>query len=150
MILYLTTFCNISTSSPHWNVLHCSTANGSFLSQEYSLQPGVHMKIAAIGNWKKFSERGDHKEIGLIRQKIMEMPEMRGIMLVQTKYNLKTSGYRAFSHAAPKIWDSMPISLRTYCELGAFKSKHFFLSVLFRCNFTLFLIIYYFVTTKSL
>ena len=52
------------------------------------------MKIAAIGNWKKFSERGDHKEIGLIRQKIMEMPEMRGIMLVQTKYNLKTSGYR--------------------------------------------------------
>ena len=75
---------------------------------------------------------------------------MRGIMLVQTKYNLKTYGYRAFSHAAPKIWNSMPISLRTYCELGAFKSKHFFLSVLFRCNFTLFLIIYYFVTTKSL
>ena len=81
------------------------------------------MKITAIGNWKKFSERGDHKEIGLIRQKIIEMPEMRGIMLVQTKYNLKTYGYRAFSHAAPKIWNSMPISLRTYCELGAFKSK---------------------------
>ena len=44
-------------------------------------------------------------------------------LLVQTKYNLKTYGYRAFSHAAPKIWNSMPVSLRTCCELSAFKSK---------------------------
>ena len=44
-------------------------------------------------------------------------------LLVQPKYNLKTYDYRAFLHAAPKIWNSMPISLRTYCELGAFKSK---------------------------
>ena len=51
--------------------------------------------------------------------------------LVQLNYNLKTYGYRAFSHAAPKIWNSMPVSLRTCCELNAFKSKHFFLSMLF-------------------
>ena len=44
---------------------------------------------------------------------------------VQTKYNLKTYGYRAFSHAAPEIWNStiMLVSIRTCCELGAFKSK---------------------------
>ena len=47
-------------------------------------------------------------------------------VLVQTKYNLKTYGYRAFSHAAHKIWNSMPVSIRTCPELGAFKSKHFF------------------------
>ena len=33
-------------------------------------------------------------------------------LLVQPKYNLKTCGYRAFSHAAPKIWNSMPVRLR--------------------------------------
>ena len=43
-------------------------------------------------------------------------------LLVQTKYNLKTYGYRAFSHAAPKIWNSMQVSLCTCCELGALKS----------------------------
>ena len=33
-------------------------------------------------------------------------------LLVQPKYNLKTCGYRAFSHAAPKIRNSMPARLR--------------------------------------
>ena len=33
-------------------------------------------------------------------------------LLVQTNYNLKTCGYRAFSHATPKIWNSMPVRLR--------------------------------------
>ena len=65
------------------------------------------MKIAAIGNWKKFSERGNHKEIGLIRQKIMEMPEMRGIMLVQTKYNLKT--YEPISTAIYGLYRYVPL-----------------------------------------
>ena len=44
-------------------------------------------------------------------------------LLVQTKYNLKTYGYRAFSHAASKIWNSLPVSIRARCELAAFKSK---------------------------
>ena len=43
--------------------------------------------------------------------------------LVQPNYNLKTYGYRAFSHAAPKMWNFMPVSLRTSCELSAFKFK---------------------------
>ena len=57
-------------------------------------------------------------------------------LLVQPKHNLKTYGYSAFSQAAPKIWNSMPVSLRTCCELSAFesKSKHFFLSLLFSFN----------------
>ena len=44
-------------------------------------------------------------------------------LLVQPNYNLKTYGYRAFSYAAPKVWNSMLMSLRTCCELKAFKSK---------------------------
>ena len=44
-------------------------------------------------------------------------------LLVQTKYNLKLYVYRDFSHAAPKIWNSLPVSIRACCELGAFKSK---------------------------
>ena len=65
-------------------------------------------------------------------------------LLVQTKYNLKAYGFRAFSQAAPKIWNSMPVSLRICCELSAFKSKHFFLSVLFSCNFILFFLFIFF------
>ena len=52
----------------------------------------------------------------------------KGLLVQTIEYNLKTYGYRAFSHAAPKIWNSMPVSIRTCCELGAF-----FLSVLFSC-----------------
>ena len=44
-------------------------------------------------------------------------------LLEQSKYKLKTYGYRAFSQAAPKIWNSLPVSIRACCELGAFKSK---------------------------
>ena len=33
--------------------------------------------------------------------------------LVQTKYKLQTHGYRAFSQAAPKIWNSLPVSMYT-------------------------------------
>ena len=43
--------------------------------------------------------------------------------LVQANSNRKTYGYGAFSHAPPKIWNSMPVSLRTCCELSAFRSK---------------------------
>jgi len=32
-------------------------------------------------------------------------------LLVQPKYNLETYCYRTFSHAAPKIWNSMPVKL---------------------------------------
>ena len=38
----------------------------------------------------------------------------------------------------------MPVSLRICCELSAFKSKHFFLSVLFSCNFILFYLFIFF------
>ena len=44
-------------------------------------------------------------------------------LLVQTKYKLKTYGYRAFSQAVPKIWNSLPVSIRACFELDAFKSK---------------------------
>ena len=44
-------------------------------------------------------------------------------LLLQPKHNLKTYGYSAFSQGAPKIWNSMPVTLRTCCELSAFKSK---------------------------
>ena len=43
--------------------------------------------------------------------------------LVQTKYKLQIYGYRAFSRAAPKIWNSLPVSIRACCELDVFKSK---------------------------
>ena len=39
-------------------------------------------------------------------------------LLVQPKYNLKHIVTELF-HAAPKIWNSMPVSLRTCCELSA-------------------------------
>ena len=45
-------------------------------------------------------------------------------LLVQPKCNLKTYDYRAFLHAAPKIWNSMPASLRTCCELNASDPKN--------------------------
>ena len=32
-------------------------------------------------------------------------------LLVQPKYNFKTYCDRTFSHAAPKMWNSMPVSL---------------------------------------
>ena len=47
----------------------------------------------------------------------------KGLLVQTTKYNLKTYDYRAFSHATAKIWNSIPVSKRTCCELGAFKSK---------------------------
>ena len=34
---------------------------------------------------------------------------------VKTKYKLKTYGYRAFSQASPKIWNSLPVSIRACC-----------------------------------
>ena len=47
----------------------------------------------------------------------------KGLLVQTIKYNLKTYDYRAFSHAAPKIWNSMPVNIRTCCELDSFKSK---------------------------
>ena len=59
----------------------------------------------------------------------------------KSKNNLKTYGYRAFPHAAPKIWNSMPVSLRTCCELSVFKSKikTFLFKSAFRLHFMFFL-----------
>ena len=43
--------------------------------------------------------------------------------LIVPRYNLKTAGARAFSTAAPKIWNNLPINLRQAATLSAFKTK---------------------------
>ena len=64
-------------------------------------------------------------------------------LLVETKYNIKTYGYRAFSQAAPKIWNSMSVYAHVLSlALSSQNSTHFFLSVLFSC---ILLFYYYFI-----
>ena len=66
-------------------------------------------------------------------------------LLVQTKYNLKTYDYRAFSRAASKIWNSLPVSICACCELGASKSKACFSAViLFYFHYFIYLVIHYY------
>ena len=79
--------------------------------------------------WLPIPERIDFKLLLLTFKSLMMYRPTRTMRsvdkghLVQADYNLKTYGYRAFSHVAPKIWNSMPVSLHTCCELSAFKSK---------------------------
>ena len=45
-------------------------------------------------------------------------------LLVETKYNLKLYiCLQRFFTSSSKIWNSLPVSIRACCELGAFKSK---------------------------
>jgi len=44
-------------------------------------------------------------------------------LLVVPKYNLKTYGYRAFSHRAPTLWNALPDDFRQVDLLETFKSK---------------------------
>ena len=77
--------------------------------------------------WLPIPERIDFKLLLVTFKSLMMYRPTRTMRsvdkghLVQADYNLKTYGYRAFSHVAPKIWNSMPVSLHTCCELSAFK-----------------------------
>ena len=44
-------------------------------------------------------------------------------LLVQPRFKLKTYGLRAFSIIAPRLWNALPLELRTCTSLDAFKSK---------------------------
>ena len=44
-------------------------------------------------------------------------------LLVVPKYNLKTYGYRAFSHRAPTLWNTLSHDIRQVDLLETFKSK---------------------------
>ena len=44
-------------------------------------------------------------------------------ILFQPKFKLKSAGARAFSVSAPKVWNSLPISLRESTSIDSFKSK---------------------------
>ena len=43
--------------------------------------------------------------------------------LVQPTYNLRTYGFRTFSHAAPFLWNSLPHEVRFAPSVSSFKSK---------------------------
>ena len=43
--------------------------------------------------------------------------------LIQPIYNLRTYGFRAFSHAAPFLWNSLPQEVRFAPSVSSFKSK---------------------------
>ena len=44
-------------------------------------------------------------------------------LLAVPRFNLKTNGGRSFTVAAPTIWNSLPLELRTCASLSTFKSK---------------------------
>ena len=44
-------------------------------------------------------------------------------LLIQPICRLKSYGQRAFSYAAPKLWNSLPFNLRTCANLSHFKSQ---------------------------
>lgn len=44
-------------------------------------------------------------------------------LLIVPKCNLKTYGYRAFSHRAPTLWNALPDDIRQVELLETFKSK---------------------------
>ena len=56
-------------------------------------------------------------------------------LLFVPKVNCSTLGDRAFAHAAPVLWNSLPLTIRTSSSLAIFKSnlKHFFLRNLLIC-----------------
>ena len=43
--------------------------------------------------------------------------------LMMKTCNLKTAGEHSFDHTAPKLWNSLPVSLREASTLNAFKTK---------------------------
>ena len=44
-------------------------------------------------------------------------------LLIVPKCNLKTNGYRAFSHRAPTLWNALPDDIRQVDHIQTFKSK---------------------------
>ena len=44
-------------------------------------------------------------------------------LLIVPKCNLKTYGYRAFSHRAPTLWNALPDDIRQVDHIQTFKSK---------------------------
>ena len=42
---------------------------------------------------------------------------------LETPYNLKTYGFRAFSVIAPLLWNDLPIDIRSIDDVNKFKSK---------------------------
>ena len=55
-------------------------------------------------------------------------------LLVEKKARLRTSGDRAFSFAAPHLWNKLPLELRKCKSLDTF--RHIYSRVFFRCNWT--------------
>ena len=43
--------------------------------------------------------------------------------LTERPYKLKTYGYRAFSVAGPKLWNTLPVDIRSLTNIDTFKSK---------------------------
>ena len=43
--------------------------------------------------------------------------------LTEQPYKLKTYGHRAFSVAAPKLWNTLPVDIRSITDINTFKSK---------------------------
>ena len=44
-------------------------------------------------------------------------------LLVVPKVNYSTLGDRAFAHAAPVLWNSLPLTIRTSSSLAIFKTQ---------------------------
>ena len=51
-----------------------------------------------------------------------EKKERRAFIAIVPKCNLKTYGYRAFSHRAPTLWNALPDDIRQVDLLKTFKS----------------------------
>ena len=45
-------------------------------------------------------------------------------MLVVPKTRLKTRGHRAFAAAGPRLWNTLPLHVRSAQTLGVFKTKN--------------------------
>ena len=45
------------------------------------------------------------------------------LLLFKPRFNLLTYGGRSFTMAAPSVWNSLPLELRSCCSLSSFKSK---------------------------
>ena len=45
------------------------------------------------------------------------------LLLFKPRFNLKTYGGRSFTMAAPSVWNTLPLEVRSCCSLSSFKSK---------------------------
>ena len=45
------------------------------------------------------------------------------LLVFKPRFNLKTYGGRSFTMAAPSVWNTLPLELRSCCSLSSFKSK---------------------------